>query len=67
MFCDRIAACKVYYKEEYHDGRPLEYFLRGHHRYMIHPDTKRLLGKLLVMLKKYGEEETLMYIKYAIL
>ncbi|MBP3922707.1 MAG: catalase [Ruminiclostridium sp.] len=67
MFCDRIAAGKVYYKDKYHDGRPLEYFLKGQHRYTMHPDTKRLLGKLLVMLKKYGEEETLMYVKHVIL
>ena len=26
MFCDRVAACKVYYKEKYTEKTPLEYF-----------------------------------------
>ena len=67
MFCDRIAASKIYYKESYNDGMPFEYFMKNKGHYMMHPDTMRLLGKLLVMLKKYGEAETLLYIKNRIL
>ena len=67
MFCDRIAACKTYYRGSYNDSLPFEYFMKSRSHYMIHPKTERLLGKLLVMLKKYGEEETLCYIKNRVL
>lgn len=67
MFCDRVAACKTYYKDKYHEGTPLEYFMKNHEHYTIHPNTERLLFKLLFMLKKYGEENTLKYIKMRVL
>ncbi len=67
MFCDRIAASKTYNKEIYNDSMPYEYFMKNKDHYMMHPQTMRLLGKLLVMLKKYGEEETLSYIKNRLL
>ncbi len=67
MFCDRIAACKVYYKENYDPGTPLQYFLKNRGHLMMHPNTEKLLGKLLFLLKKYGEERTLAYIKYKFL
>lgn len=67
MFCDRVAACKTYYKDNYNDGMPFEYFNRNRSHYMMHPETERLLGKMLVMLKKFGEENTLQYIKNRIL
>lgn len=63
MFCDRLAASKIYLKDKYHDGAPLEYFLRSKHTRMIHPETSDLLEKLLTMLKENGEAETFRYIK----
>lgn len=67
MFCDRVAACKTYYKEKYNDGMPFEYFNKNRKHYMMHPKTMQLLGKMLVMLKRYGEEDTLIYIRNRIL
>ncbi len=67
MFCDRVAACKTYYKENYNDGMPFEYFNKNRKHYMMHPKTMKLLGKMLIMLKRYGEEDTLIYIKNRIL
>lgn len=29
MFCDRVAASKIYMKDKYDDGAPLAYFLRA--------------------------------------
>ena len=29
MFCDRVAASKIYKKEKYNDSCPLEYFMQG--------------------------------------
>ena len=63
MFCDRVAASKVYMGESYTDSSPLEYFERGRPRRLIHPDTSKLLEKLLVMLSEKGEEHTFSYIR----
>ncbi len=63
MFCDRVAASKIYNKDKYTDADSYEYFMRGKdHRY-IHPETSEMLEKLLLMLKEEGEEKTFKYIK----
>ena len=37
MFCDRVAACKTYYKENYNDSMPFEYFNKNRkHLSLIH-------------------------------
>ena len=33
----------------------------------IHPDSRKLLERLLVMLSRYGEERTFAYIKHVVL
>ncbi len=63
MFCDRVAASKIYQGENYTDSHPLEYFEAGRTRRLIHPETSDLLESLLVMLKEKGEEETFRYIR----
>ncbi len=63
MFCDRVAATKVYQKENYTESAPLDYFLGGRAKTSMHPDTAVLLEKLLVMLKEKGEKETFLYLK----
>ena len=67
MFCDRIAACRVYLKDKYTDASPYEYYARSHGHYMIHPETDRLLRKLLILLRDYGEERTFAYIRKRVL
>ena len=63
MFCDRVAASKIYLGENYTDQAPYEYFKRGKANRMIHPETSAQLEKLLIMLEKYGEEKTFAFIK----
>ncbi len=63
MFCDRLAASKVYQGKNYTDSHPLEYFARGKDRRVIHPKTSDLLESWLMMLKEKGEKETFRYIK----
>ncbi|MBQ4086865.1 MAG: catalase [Clostridia bacterium] len=63
MFCDRVAASKVYQGKNYTNSHPLEYFLRGKDRRTIHPETSDLLEGWLVMLQEKGEKETFAYIK----
>ena len=67
MFCDRVAACKNYKGENYTDSDPYEYYSKSKDRLLIHPDTAKLLEKMLVYLKENGEEKTLKYIRKHIL
>lgn len=55
MFCDRVAASKVYLGKKYTDENPVGYFLGGTARMNMHPETAELLGKWLMMLKEEGE------------
>ena len=66
MLMDRIAASKVYEKENYNDSKPLEYFLRGKDC-MMHEKTKKQILYLLRMLAQDGEEATFSYIRHVIL
>ena len=63
MFCDRVAASKIYQGKNYRDSQPLDYFMRGKDRRSIHPETSDLLESLLRMLSEKGEKETFRYIK----
>lgn len=64
MFCDRIAASKVYKGSEYTDSTPLGYFSLHDHSLDMHPSTSELLGKLLTMLSEKGERKTFRYIRH---
>ena len=61
MFCDRIAASKVYAGNDYTNRHPYDYFCRGQEHYTMHPQTKLLLGKLLWCLAEKGEKKALTY------
>lgn len=63
MFCDRVAASKIYQGKSYNDSQPYEYFMRGKPNRFIHNDTSDLLENFLLMLKEKGEDETFRYIK----
>ena len=66
MFCDRVAASKIYYAERYDDGKPLYYFRKGHSGRRMHPETAAQLYRLLVMLERDGEEKTCAYIRQVV-
>ncbi len=63
MFCDRVAATKVYKGKDYTEDAPYEYFKNGRAKKAMHPETAALLEKLLIMLCEDGEEKTFRYIK----
>lgn len=67
MLMDRIAASKVYRGSAYTDSDPLAYYRSGKEPPMIHPETKALLEKLLVMLAEKGEKETFLWIRQKLL
>ena len=63
MFCDRVAASKIYRGDNYTDGDPLAYFLNAKPRRRIHPDTSALLEGWLTMLAEQGEDATFTHVR----
>lgn len=56
MFCDRVAASKIYRGADYVPTHPLEYFLGGKPRRRIHPATSDLLEGWLRVVAEQGED-----------
>ena len=75
MICDRIAASRtyrgaayrIYLGDQYTDASPWEYYERSKNHYLMHPETRALLEKLLMMLRDDGEDVTLEYIRTQVL
>lgn len=63
MFCDRVAASKIYNGKNYTNSHPYEYYCRIKGKHRMHPNTEALLCKLLEMLRDEGEEKTFKYIR----
>lgn len=63
MFCDRVAASKIYNGKNYTDSSPLEYFMKAKGIRLIHPKTSDEIEFLLTMLAEKGEKETFKYIR----
>lgn len=63
MFCDRIAACRIYHGKDYTDAQPYEYFARSRPRMMIHEKTADELEKMLLILKEQGEDAAFSYVR----
>jgi hypothetical protein len=55
MFCDRIAACRVYQGDKYTDASPYDYYQKSKGHIWIHPETSDLLDRWLLLLKEQGE------------
>lgn len=66
MFCDRIAASKIYQGSQYADSHPLEYFMRSKATRAIHPETSDELEFLLYELANHGEKHTFDIVKQRI-
>ncbi len=63
MFCDRVAASRIYGGKNYTDDAPLRYFLKGKATRRIHPETSAFLERLLRMLADRGEAYTFAWIR----
>ena len=63
MFCDRLAASKIYLKEKYTDASPFEYYDNAREVMLIHPETAAELEKMLLTLKNEGEEAAFAYVR----
>ena len=66
MFCDRIAACRIYLGEKYTDASAYDYYMKGTGTRvgpLIHPDTAAELEKMLLVLKEEGEDAAFEYVR----
>ncbi len=66
MFCDRVAASKIYQGDNYTSQHPLDYFMRGKPRRRIHPETSDLLESWLKILAEQGEDAAFAAIRAAL-
>lgn len=67
MWCDRIAATKVYEKEQYTDASAYAYFKKNYDNVIMHQETKDLLELLLTYTAAHGLSDTIFYIKTSVL
>lgn len=63
MFCDRVAASKIYNGDSYTDDMPLQYFLRAKQKRSIEKYTSDKLEFLLRLLADKGEDTVFRYIR----
>ena len=63
MFCDRVAASKIYKGDKYTDSSALEYFENGKGKGLMHPYTRKKLEILLRKLADEGEDAAFDYAK----
>lgn len=63
MFCDRVAAGKVYLGKNYTNENPINYFLGGSAKTNMHPETALLLEDWLTTLRDKGEKAVFMKIR----
>ena len=63
MFCDRLAANKIYAGEGYTDDAPYEYFMRTRGNIPMHPETCAEIESMLLVLKNEGEDEAFRFVK----
>ena len=68
MFCDRLAASKVYRGKDFDPSDPYHFFQRGKEkRLLLHPATEALLESMLRKLRDEGEDAAFSYIRRDIL
>jgi hypothetical protein len=67
MFCDRVAASRIYRGDAYTDADPYDYYIKGkqygHTNRMIHPETAAELEEMLRILKFDGEDAAISHIR----
>ena len=61
MFCDRVAASKIYQGENYTDRSAYDYYLQGRSKTMLHPYSGAKLELLLKKLAEEGEDAAFAY------
>lgn len=63
MICDRRAACKAYHKSDYTQADAWEYYVKTRDRVIMHPDTRAVLEKALVIMRDEGEDAAFVFVR----
>lgn len=66
MFCDRVAASKIYQGDNYTQNHPIEYFMKSKETRFIHPETSDIIEGWLRILSEQGEEAAFRKIRKAL-
>ena len=68
MFCDRLAASRVYRGDAFTEEDPYRFFLRGKgRRLLLHPATSDRLEKILLLYRDEGEDAAFDYVRTEVL
>lgn len=62
-FCDRIAACKVYLKQQYTPKSPLNYYLENNTDSILFPTSAKVLKSWLSWIDLYGEKKAFQMVR----
>lgn len=63
MFCDRVAACRIYLGDKHTDAAPYDYFIRSKGHILLHPETSEEIERMLLVLKERGEDAAFAYVR----
>ncbi len=66
MFCDRVAASKIYKGKAYNNACPWDYYAFRKDVLPIHPNTRKLLEEWLILLRDVGEDAAFARVKEAV-
>lgn len=66
MFCDRVAASKIYKGAAYTDAAAWEYYAPKKESLPMHPSTRAVLEEWLLALKNRGEEAAFALVRQAV-
>jgi pyrroloquinoline quinone (PQQ) biosynthesis protein C len=64
MFCDRVAASKIYRGNAYTNADALQYFTKGNAAKKMHPETAKTLERWLRLLAEQGEKAAFAEIRH---
>ena len=64
MICDRVAACKIYLKENYTKDAPLNYYNSKKDENQFHVVTRNDLEMFLTILSIHGEDQTFEFLRW---
>ena len=68
MFCDRLAASKVYRGKDFTTADPYNFYLKGKgRRLLLHPSTEKLLETILITLRDEGEDAAFDFVRHEVL
>jgi len=63
MVCDRRAACIAYHGADYAQGDAWAYYVSHRDKIVMHPDTRAVLEKALVLMRDEGEDAAFRWLK----